>query len=123
VTRQAQAAFTDHRREEIVMRKHTLRGAEWLRAELDLHQLSIRQLARLAGMSDATLRAILRGGQADQHTFARLATALVAHDRLTAGASEPDLHRLERRLDELETRLAATTANGNGVSDHQLAAW
>jgi transcriptional regulator with XRE-family HTH domain len=48
----------------------------WLRAELRLHRLSLRQVAERSGVSHSTLSRLLRGRQPSLSTAARIARAL-----------------------------------------------
>jgi len=82
---------------------------QWLRAELRLHRLSLRQVAERSGVSHSTLSRLLRGRQPSLTTAARIARALgqpEAGVAAMAGLDAP-LRRESDTLSRVERALRA----------------
>jgi transcriptional regulator with XRE-family HTH domain len=83
--------------------------SRWLRAELRLHRLSLRQIAERSGVSHSTLSRLLRGRQPSLATAARIARALGQPDAAVAAIAglEAPSHRETEVLARVERALRA----------------
>jgi transcriptional regulator with XRE-family HTH domain len=90
----------------------------WLRSELRLHRLSLRQVAERSGVSHSTLSRLLRGRQPSLSTAARIARALgqpEAGVAAMAGLDAP-LRRESDVLSRVERALRADPTARCGAS-------